>query len=366
MPAIRISTSSRVVTAARPLAGSRAAMVSRAAALNIIPYTVGGLQYWMDPTRYNETGRIWTMTGSASGTQMSAAVATGTGTPTALTFSGTVKVPMNLKVTCTLGGARGVFTFNVSLDGGATTYKTGVLSAATNSLGNGVTLNWANTASTLGDIWTATSMYSGGTSLDSSSNVVDTTKSWTNTINNSNLPQVMASATFNNQLVIKRSPTNNSMRLISGTFTTPIAQPYTVYTAVDLGTASIACIFADIVGGSTTALFRTLSSKSVSLNAGSSSWNSASNVWVSGAKIICAVVNGANSAVYLDDSTTPIVQHSVGTSSLTGVTVANQSTGGAGCAEMGHFLIFSGAHGQAMRYAIGRGMFAVPYGLTWT
>lgn len=92
---------------------------------------------------------------------MSAVTSAGT-SPPVITLTGTPAFPMDLKVDCTLDGARGTWEFRWSVDNGVTWEATGVVSAATvaltlaNGTSTGITLNIATgTAEADDNVWTA-------------------------------------------------------------------------------------------------------------------------------------------------------------------------------------------------------------------
>ena len=99
---------------------------------------------------------------------MSSVSSSGT-TPPTLTVSGTPTRDIDLKVVCSLAGARGTFTVDISIDGGAHWTSTSVVSAASSipvydEKGDsvGVTLGFSNAAAALDNVWTAASGYAMG------------------------------------------------------------------------------------------------------------------------------------------------------------------------------------------------------------
>lgn len=86
---------------------------------------------------------------------MTAVTAAGT-TPPTITLTGTPTAYVNLRVECTTLGARGTAVIRYSLDGG-TTWTEGVTTAATISIGAGLTLNYANATAAVDNVWTARS-----------------------------------------------------------------------------------------------------------------------------------------------------------------------------------------------------------------
>jgi hypothetical protein len=101
-----------------------------------------------------------------TGSSMSAVTAAGT-TPPTITLSGTPKGAWNLKIKCTLAGARGTFKIQFSTDGG-NTYSGDILSAASVALldpsadstvgmngDSGLTATIANAAAATDNVWTA-------------------------------------------------------------------------------------------------------------------------------------------------------------------------------------------------------------------
>lgn len=95
---------------------------------------------------------------NAAALAMTAVTAAGTSPPTT-TLTGTPAFPVNLRVECLVAGARGTWTGRYSLDGGTnyTAFTSAATVAMVDGLGraSGVTLNFANTAAAIDNVWTA-------------------------------------------------------------------------------------------------------------------------------------------------------------------------------------------------------------------
>jgi hypothetical protein len=97
---------------------------------------------------------------SAAGLAMTAVSSAGT-TPPTITLTGTANRYINLKVICTVLGARGTAEIKYSLDGGKT-YSASTVTAATMLMSDpvtgestGVTLNYASATAAVDNVWTA-------------------------------------------------------------------------------------------------------------------------------------------------------------------------------------------------------------------
>lgn len=118
------------------------------------PVRAAGLQMAMTPALPNLglTGDVTTWPASSNlvswhnwysdRTYDSQLNASGTGPPPNVTFSGTIPLNFGLRVEITTGGARGTAVFRWSGNNG-TSWTSGVTTAATVDLGNGVTLNFS-------------------------------------------------------------------------------------------------------------------------------------------------------------------------------------------------------------------------------
>lgn len=105
----------------------------------------------------SEDGVIWTSAATfrqLSDVTFALAQATETGTtPPNFTFTGTATNRIDFYARCTLGGARGTFEIDYSIDGGGTFVH--AVSAATIALPYGVTLNIENASANVDNRWTS-------------------------------------------------------------------------------------------------------------------------------------------------------------------------------------------------------------------
>lgn len=111
------------------------------------------LQHSSDCAIWRTLGTFAQQTNAADGYTVSSVTPEGT-TPPTLTLSGTLSRPLNLRVECTLLGARGTWTGRYSFDNGVT--WTAFTSAATVALtGSGLTLAIATGSAAVDNVWTA-------------------------------------------------------------------------------------------------------------------------------------------------------------------------------------------------------------------
>jgi hypothetical protein len=150
---------SAVIKAGTPVPVLRAGRVWTLWDGNGSPEDLAPLNLCSDPATVATQGFV---TASAKSYAMSAVTAAGTAPP-AVTLTGTPTVGITLRVECTTLGARGTSVVRVSIDGGTSWCMTGVVTAATilvlDADGNstGLTLNMANAAAAVDNVWTATS-----------------------------------------------------------------------------------------------------------------------------------------------------------------------------------------------------------------
>lgn len=168
--------------------------------VSVIPYTITDLKYWLDPTRYADgVGADYTMV--ASMTRPLSPLGT---SPPTLTITGTPSfTPLNLRVEITTGGTLGVAVFKWSSNNGDT-YTTGVTTGAAVALtGTGLTLGFAAGSYSVGHQWESDNRVNGSPSRESSSNVIDSTKTLTQAVAGRRPGFVRKHPDFGNRPVIR-------------------------------------------------------------------------------------------------------------------------------------------------------------------
>jgi hypothetical protein len=134
----------------------------------------------------------------------------------------------------------------------------------------------------------------------------------------------------------------------AGLFASPIAQPTTVYLVGRIGTVGGSAlefsdgsvhrqiVFAAATTGVVTAYAGALLTSAVTLAAPS---------------VLCAVFNGANSAIYVTDDETPAVSGNAGADTLDAIALGTQFGGAASFldGEIAEWALFAGAHSATNR-----------------
>lgn len=173
-----------------------------------------------------------------------------------------------------------------------------------------------------------------------------------------NKPTFTASnAAYNNQPTITFGANDY---FVGGLLATPITQPCTWY-VVGNGNAAASPTDAHVaVDGITAGSSHTISKaedadNSVAVvNAGSNVWNFTTGADWYAKRIVCAVVNGASSSLYVS-STTATATGNAGSESVTGLTIgydAAQSGFEAWYGEIAEIICFAGAHDATQREAV--------------
>lgn len=117
---------------------------------------------------------------------------------------------------------------------------------------------------------------------------------------------------------------NNASRLTSGTFSAAIAQPSTWYAYTSLTSSAdtnAVAIRLSAAGSSANAAALDVTPSTNAIKAGESNLLSVTGTQLYGKHLTCLVCNGASSALYIDDMTTPIVSGAGGTASCVSVAI---------------------------------------------
>jgi hypothetical protein len=177
---------------------------------------------------------------------------------------------------------------------------------------------------------------------------------------------VEADANFNGQSTIRFTSSAGSAgdALVSGTWAVARTQPFTMYAAVRTVDTSGQYGFVDSLNTSNRTLLYTLIT-SGNINLFSSGGEVGSGIAATSTRIVCATVNGASSAIYVNSYTTGTTGTTGASSQITGLTVGS-FTGGAVNrlnGNIGEIIINPGADNLAKRTAFMTYM-ATRYGVT--
>lgn len=137
--------------------------------------------------------------------------------------------------------------------------------------------------------------------------------------------------------------------LVTGTWASSATQPNTVYVAYKAGSAAATRALLDGIGATARHAIQNEATTGYPLLYAGAQITSASNK-ASAKTYLCAVVNGASSALYLDDFATAAVSGNAGAHGIEGLTLGTNYLGGLGLdGDVAEFIVYAGAHDSSTR-----------------